>query len=77
MIRVYDYGCANGHVQEVFAQAEDHSERPCEVCGEPAQRQLSAPAFILEGHSGHFPGRAMKWEAEHEKAGRGSHDVED
>ena len=74
MIRVYDYKCPAGHVHELFIQSDDIGTQPCPTCWQPAIRQLSAPPFVLEGHSGHFPGRAMKWEREHEKAGRGSHD---
>lgn len=73
MIRVFDYQCPEGHTSEHFVQAEDEGAQPCHVCGQAAHRMPSAPPCILEGHSGHFPGRAMKWEREHEKAGRGSH----
>jgi putative FmdB family regulatory protein len=70
VIRVFDYRCAQGHVHELFVSSEDHGPQPCKTCGQAAERQLSAPPFILEGHSGAFPGRASKWEREHEKAGR-------
>ena len=72
MIRVFDYQCPEGHVTEMFVSAEA-GDQPCPVCGQVAARKPAAPPCILEGHSGHFPGRAMKWEREHEKAGRGSH----
>ena len=72
MIRVFDFQCPYGHEIEYFAKGEVPETIEC-TCGQTAKRKLSAPPFILEGHSGHFPSRSMKWEIEHEKAGRGSH----
>lgn len=67
-MRVYDYVCPLGHRTEHFTR--DAAPTAQCACGETSTRALSAPNFILEGHSGSFPGRAMKWEREHEKAGR-------
>ena len=39
-------------------------------CGANATKMVSAPQCVLEGHSGDFPGRHMKWVREHEAAGR-------
>ena len=70
MIRVFDFECAAGHRSERFVQDNTDSV-PCD-CGLPAARQLSAPAISLDGASGHFPGAAMKWERDHEKAAKKS-----
>ena len=67
MIRVFDYKCPDGHLTEVFGKGQSSVE--CPVCGAPAEKQLSAPPCKLEGWSGAFPGRAMRWEREHWKAG--------
>jgi hypothetical protein len=68
MIKVYDFRCENGHVYEKFVDSSDTTSR-CK-CGAGAIKMLSAPPFILNGHSGDFPGRHMKWVKEHEQAGR-------
>lgn len=73
MIRVFDFVCDNGHRHEAFVNDRVEIVR-CPECELHAVRAPSAPPFILDGASGHFPGKAMKWEREHEKAGRGSHD---
>ena len=68
MIKVYDFRCDNGHVYEQFVDYSTEVSR-CK-CGASATKMLSAPAFILDGHTGDFPGRHMKWVKEHEQAGR-------
>ena len=76
MIRVFDFQCDAGHRTEHFVQDNTDSV-PCS-CGRTATRQLSAPAFHLEGYSGAFPGKAMKWEREHELAAKKSdHNLRD
>lgn len=63
-----DYMCRNGHTHEAFLPM-GQKEVSCPVCGEVATVTLHAPAIKLEGWSGSFPGRAIKWEREHYKAG--------
>lgn len=76
MIRVFDFECAAGHRSERFVQ-DNTDFVPCD-CGLQATRQLSAPAFHLDGASGHFPGAASKWEREHELAAKKSdHNLRD
>jgi predicted nucleic acid-binding Zn ribbon protein len=65
MIKVYDFVCTNGHQFEEFVFKDIATSR-C-GCGADARRVLSAPAFHLDGSSGHFPGAASKWEREHER----------
>ena len=67
MYKIFDFRCPNGHVFEKMVSG-DKAVCRCD-CGEDAAKQLSAPAFILDGASGDFPGRHMKWVREHEKAG--------
>jgi hypothetical protein len=71
MYKIFDFRCPDGHLFEKMVEGQVTTCR-CS-CGKEATRQLSAPAFHLEGHSGDFPGRHMKWVKEHEKAGRNNH----
>lgn len=64
MIRVFDFLCPNGHIQERFISVEAETV-DCNVCGNTAFRQLSTPQVKLEGVTGNFPGAAMKWERKH------------
>ena len=68
MLKVYDFHCPNGHVFEKFVSNSVTTSR-C-GCGEDAKKMLSAPSFILDGSSGDFPGRHMKWVRDPEQAGR-------
>jgi hypothetical protein len=64
MLRVFDILCPNHHTTELFVSNQTF-ETTCPVCGEQAQRAVSAPNVKLEGWSGSFPGAAMKWEKKH------------
>lgn len=68
MIKVYDFKCTNGHLFEEFVEAGTTTSR-C-GCGANATRVVSATQCVLEGASGDFPGRHVKWVREHEQAGR-------
>lgn len=70
MLKVFDFKCSNGHIFEDFVDASVSVSR-C-GCGANATKMVSAPAFVLNGASGDFPGAHMKWVREHEKAGRKS-----
>ena len=70
MFKFYDFRCTNGHVFEEMVESGVTTSR-C-GCGADAIKMVSAPSFVLEGHSGDFPGRHMKWVREHEKAGKKS-----
>ena len=70
MIKVYDFKCTNGHYFEEFVDADAKTSR-C-GCGANATRVASATPCVLEGASGDFPGRHMKWVREHSEVGRKS-----
>lgn len=70
-MRIYDFKCEDGHVEEHIVKSSEIDRHMC-GCGKVGIRQLSAPPCILDGASGHFPGRAMKWEREHEQAAKRS-----
>ena len=63
MRRMYEFACENGHRTERFVVYET-TGLTCE-CGATANRTLSAPAFRLEGWSGHFPTAHAKFEKSH------------
>ena len=64
-IRVFDFRCPAGHVNEMFVESDVHSMQ-CVTCGKIAQRMLAAPRAQLEGITGSFPGAAMAWEKRRE-----------
>ena len=68
MYKIYDFRCENGHVFEEMVSKGVTTSR-C-GCGANATKMLSAPKCVLDGSSGDFPGRHMKWVREHEEAGR-------
>ena len=68
MIKVFEFRCTNGHTFEKFVEAGVKSSR-C-GCGANATKIVSATQHILDGASGDFPGRHMKWVREHENAGK-------
>ena len=67
MIKVYDFKCDQNHYFEEFVEGDVTTSR-C-GCGANATKIVSATQHILDGASGDFPGRHMKWVREHEKAG--------
>ena len=68
---LYDFRCGKcGNVFESYVKSSDNKHTACRECGHDAHRMISPVRSKLEGHSGSFPGAAMKWEREHEKAGR-------
>ena len=68
MIKVFDFRCTNGHTFEEFVESGTTSSR-C-GCGANATKIISATQHVLDGASGDFPGRHMKWVREHENAGK-------
>jgi hypothetical protein len=68
MYKVFDFRCKNGHIFEEFVEGRTTTSR-CK-CGSDATKIVSASNFVLDGSTGDFPGRHMKWVREHEKAGR-------
>jgi hypothetical protein len=66
MIKVFDFKCTNEHIFEDFVEEGTTTSR-C-GCGANATKIVSATQHILDGASGDFPGRHMKWVREHEKA---------
>ena len=60
MIRVFEFLCEDGHLNELFVDSSVR-EQPCKVCGKVAHRIVSAGHVQLEGITGAFPGAADKW----------------
>lgn len=61
--RIYEFVCECGQRIERLTVYETTSVQ-CE-CGKFATRVISAPAFMLEGWSGHFPSAYAKFEHKH------------
>ena len=70
MIKVFEFRCTNGHIFEEFVEQDTTISR-CD-CGANATKIVSATRHILDGASGDFPGRHMKWVRENENAGQTS-----
>ena len=73
MIKVFDFRCGNGHIFEEFVEEGTTTSR-C-GCGAVATKVVSATKCVLDGHSGDFPGRHLKWVREHEEAGQRGRDA--
>lgn len=46
---LYDYQCEAGHRYEKRESFGAPAQQPCEECGKPAQRLLSAPPILFKG----------------------------
>ena len=69
MKRIFDFRCSNtNEVFERLVEAYPHTVR-C-ACGAPAKRLISPVKSHLEGISGSFPGAALKWAKDHERAAK-------
>jgi hypothetical protein len=68
MYKIFDFRCKSGHIFEELVEGGTTVSR-CK-CGALATKIASASNFVLDGSSGDFPGRHMRWVREHEEAGR-------
>lgn len=68
MLKIFDYRCSTCDEVKEHIVTDPAAELLCE-CGTLKKKMVSSPAFILDGASGDFPGRHMRWIKEHEKAG--------
>lgn len=68
-LRLFDFKCPNNHIEERFVQS-DIREVKCSLCDKIAERIISPVATKLDGISGDFPGAAIKWARQHEKASK-------
>jgi predicted nucleic acid-binding Zn ribbon protein len=69
MLKIFDYRCSTCNEVTEHIVEDSAAELLCE-CGTIKNKMLSSPAFILDGASGDFPGRHMRWIKEHEAAGK-------
>jgi hypothetical protein len=67
VLKVFEFKCEQGHIFEEFITGDVTTSR-C-GCGSNAVKIVSATPSVLEGASGDFPGRHMKWVKEHQEAG--------
>ena len=67
---LFDFECIKcNHREEKLVQS-DVRHADCPQCSGKMIRVVSPVRCKLEGHSGHFPSAAMKWERQHEIEGR-------
>ena len=52
-VPVYEYRCDKGHTFEAIQRMSDEPLSTCEICGQPAQRVLYAPAIHFKGTGFH------------------------
>ena len=60
-LRMFEFLCANSHRTEALVDSELQN-MPCKVCGELANKAVSAPSMKLEGFTGSFPTAYDSWE---------------
>ena len=70
MLILYDFKCHDCNSTQEVLVLRDTDFVVCKECQGNMTRAISPIRFKLEGHSGHFPTAASKWERQHEKAGR-------
>lgn len=61
MKRMFEFLCKDGHVSESLVDPGVRSAA-CKVCGQDAERIVSAGTIKLEGITGSFPGAYDRWE---------------
>lgn len=70
MLILFDFECIKCNHREEKLVKRDVRHADCPECGGKMIRVISPVRCKLDGTSGDFPGEAMKWERQHEKAGR-------
>lgn len=69
MRKIFDARCTScNHIDEVYGYREETFR--CTVCSSESKVIISPIRCQLEGTSGDFPGAAMKWARDHEKAAK-------
>lgn len=66
-MRVYDFKCEQGHINEAFVRNGEDHDRPCPDCGNNSSKIISAPMTVLDPISGSFPAATMKWARDREQ----------
>ena len=70
MRKMWDFRCTGcDDVKELLVRNDDPAPS-CTKCGAETKRMLAAPRCKLEGISGDFPGAAIKWARDHERAAK-------
>lgn len=66
-MKVFDFQCEQGHINEAFVRNDELGDRPCPDCGGNSSRMIAAPRTVLDPISGAFPGATMKWARDREQ----------
>ena len=67
-MRIFDFKCSNNHITERYIDSEEKTIK-CPECDKEARRVISGVRFKLDPF-GDYPGEAMKWAKQHEKAAK-------
>lgn len=70
MLMLFDFKCTDCNSIEEYLVQSDVKQVSCSHCDGRMSREVSPVRCKLEGTTGSFPGAALKWERQHEKAGR-------
>jgi len=65
---LFDFQCPNSHTFEANVPSSVRQAQ-CPDCSQIAERLISAPLFKLP-ITGDYPGAALKWAKQHEKAAK-------
>jgi putative FmdB family regulatory protein len=65
---LFDFQCPSNHTFEAFVPPSVR-QATCPDCSQIAERLISAPSIKLP-ITGDFPGAALKWAKQHEKAAK-------
>jgi len=67
---LFDFKCTGCDAVAEHLVSSDTKVVRCKDCGSDANRLIPAPRCKLEGISGDFPGAAIKWAKDHERAAK-------
>lgn len=67
---LFDFRCTECDRVDEHLVRRDTKVVACNECGSPATKLIPAPRCKLEGISGDFPGAAIKWAKDHERAAK-------
>jgi putative FmdB family regulatory protein len=69
---LFDFECIKCNHRHEKLVKSDVRVQDCPECGAQSYRVISPVRCKLDATSGDFPGATIKWEKQHEKAGRQS-----
>lgn len=66
MKKLFEFKCSS--CESIFEELTEYKLiSTCPSCNFTANKIISSPRIVLEGHSGSFPGAASAWEKKHKQ----------